>query len=173
MHGLGHGVGLQVHDPDISTMEGFQTGSAVTIEPGIYLRADALDYLPDTPGNRAMIRRLRPTLERYANIGVRIEDVYIFDESGVERASRGVPREIAEIDPGDSMLDRHGSTLMQAIGPTERVTLFVETIELRGEGIFLRFDLGAVREWEARAAVLARVAGARRSTSASSSAIKL
>jgi Xaa-Pro aminopeptidase len=98
MHGLGHGVGLAVHDPDISTIDGFQPGSAVTIEPGIYVRHDALDYLPDTPRNRAMIERLRPVMQRYLNVGVRIEDVYIFDENGVERASRGVPREIDEIE---------------------------------------------------------------------------
>jgi Xaa-Pro aminopeptidase len=98
MHGLGHGVGLEVHDPDISQLDSFQPGSAVTIEPGIYVRADAFEYLPDTPGNRAMVQRLRPTLERFANIGVRIEDVYIFDENGVERASRGVPRELEDVE---------------------------------------------------------------------------
>jgi Xaa-Pro aminopeptidase len=99
MHGLGHGVGLAVHDPDISsTPGGFQPGSAVTIEPGIYVRGDVFDYLPDTPANRALIARLRPAHQRYRNIGVRIEDVFIFDERGVERASAGVPREIAEIE---------------------------------------------------------------------------
>jgi Xaa-Pro aminopeptidase len=98
MHGLGHGVGLEVHDPDISSFAGFQPGSAVTIEPGIYVRADAFDYLPDTPDNRAMIQRLKPTLQRYAGTGVRIEDVYIFDQNGVERASRGAPREIDEVE---------------------------------------------------------------------------
>lgn len=99
MHGLGHGVGLAVHDPDISQSEaGFQPGSAVTIEPGIYVRADVFDHLPDTPGNRAMIARLRPVQQRHANIGVRIEDVFIFDENGIERVSRGVPREMAEIE---------------------------------------------------------------------------
>ena len=98
MHGLGHGVGLEVHDPDISTAAGFQPGTAVTIEPGLYVRADAFDYLPDTPSNRAMVQRLAPTLKRYANIGVRIEDVYIFDDNGIERASRGAPREAAEVE---------------------------------------------------------------------------
>lgn len=99
MHGLGHGVGLAVHDPDISqTAQGFGQGSAVTIEPGIYVRADAFDYLPDTPGNRAMIQRLRPALERYRNIGVRIEDVFIFGENGVEHVSAAAPREIEEIE---------------------------------------------------------------------------
>ena len=99
MHGLGHGVGLAVHDPDISQTQGrFAPGSAVTIEPGIYIRSDAFDYLPDTPGNRAMIQWLRPSLERYRNIGVRIEDVFIFDADGVERVSAAAPREIAEIE---------------------------------------------------------------------------
>ena len=99
MHGLGHGVGLAVHDPDVSTMPGgFRPGSAVTIEPGVYVRSDVFDYLPDTPANRAMMARLRPPHERYRNIGVRIEDVYIFDERGVERASAGVPRELEEIE---------------------------------------------------------------------------
>jgi Xaa-Pro aminopeptidase len=114
MHGLGHGVGLAVHDPDVSyTPEGFRPGSAVTIEPGIYVRADAFDYLQDTPANRAMIERLRPALERYRDIGVRIEDVFIFDEHGVERVSAGAPREIDEIEalmrePGLGDLGRRG-----------------------------------------------------------------
>ena len=98
LHGLGHGVGLEVHDPDISTSAGFQPGSAVTIEPGVYVRSDALDYLPDTPSNREMISRLRPVIGKYAGTGVRIEDVYIMDANGVERASRGAPREIDEIE---------------------------------------------------------------------------
>ncbi|MBR9989646.1 MAG: aminopeptidase P N-terminal domain-containing protein [Gemmatimonadetes bacterium] len=99
MHGLGHGVGLAVHDPDISQTRGsFAPGSAVTIEPGIYVRSDVFDYLPDTPANRAMIQRLRPAAERYRNIGVRIEDVYIFDGNGVERVSAAAPQEIDEIE---------------------------------------------------------------------------
>ncbi|HEX6134519.1 MAG TPA: aminopeptidase P N-terminal domain-containing protein [Longimicrobiales bacterium] len=99
MHGLGHGVGLAVHDPDISNGEsGFQPGSAVTIEPGIYVRGDVFDHLPDTPANRAMIQRLRPAAEKYRDIGVRIEDVFIFDERGVERVSAGAPQEIDEIE---------------------------------------------------------------------------
>jgi len=99
VHGLGHGVGLDVHDPDVSeTQAGFGPGSAVTIEPGLYIRGDAFDNLRDTPANRAMIARLRPALEKYRNIGVRIEDVFLFTDNGVERASSLVPREIAEIE---------------------------------------------------------------------------
>jgi Xaa-Pro aminopeptidase len=114
MHGLGHGVGLAVHDPDISqTATGFRPGSAVTIEPGIYVRSDVFDHLLDTPANRAMIQRLRPAVDRYRDIGVRIEDVFIFDEGGVERASAGVPREIDEIEalmrePGLGQARRRG-----------------------------------------------------------------
>jgi Xaa-Pro aminopeptidase len=98
MHGLGHGVGLDVHDPDISTFEGFAPGSAVTIEPGIYVRADAFDHIPDTPENRAMAARLSAALQTYRDIGVRIEDVFVTDENGTERVSRGAPREIDEIE---------------------------------------------------------------------------
>jgi Xaa-Pro aminopeptidase len=98
MHGLGHGIGLDVHDPEISYTAGFQPGSVFTIEPGVYVRADALDFLPDTPENRQMADRLRPVVQCYRNIGIRIEDDYIVTGSGVERVSAGLPREIAEIE---------------------------------------------------------------------------
>ncbi|HEU4882713.1 MAG TPA: Xaa-Pro aminopeptidase [Longimicrobium sp.] len=98
MHGLGHGIGLDVHDPDAAYSGGLVNGSAFTIEPGIYVRADALDYLPDTPRNRQLIARLRPALERYRNIGVRIEDDYFVTGGRVERVTAGAPREIAEIE---------------------------------------------------------------------------
>jgi len=80
-------------------------GSAFTIEPGIYVRQDVLDYLPDTPRNRAMIAKLRPAVQRYRNIGVRIEDDYFITEGGVERVSDGAPREIAEI---EALMAREG-----------------------------------------------------------------
>ncbi|HEX6040170.1 aminopeptidase P N-terminal domain-containing protein [Longimicrobium sp.] len=98
MHAIGHGIGLDVHDPEIGYTAGFAVGSAFTLEPGIYVRADALDYLPDTPRNRAFRERVRGALQRYRNIGVRIEDDYFFTEQGLERASVGAPREIAEIE---------------------------------------------------------------------------
>lgn len=98
MHGLGHGIGLDVHDPDASYYGTFALRSAFTIEPGIYVRADVLDYLPDTPGNRAMIQRLRPAVQQYQNIGVRIEDDYFVTATGAERVSEGAPREIDEIE---------------------------------------------------------------------------
>jgi Xaa-Pro aminopeptidase len=98
MHGLGHGIGLNVHDPDPSHLGTFAVGSIFTIEPGVYVRADALDHLPDTPENRAMAQRLRPVLDRYVNIGVRIEDNYLVTEDGVVRLTTGAPREMHEVE---------------------------------------------------------------------------
>jgi Xaa-Pro aminopeptidase len=98
MHGLGHGIGLEVHDPDQYYFSGvIRPGSAFTIEPGVYVRANVLDVLPDTPRNRALIARLRPAVDRYKNIGVRIEDDYIVTDRGVEWISRA-PREIGEVE---------------------------------------------------------------------------
>lgn len=98
MHGLGHGIGLDVHDPDMWYSTGFVVGSAFTIEPGIYVRADVLEYLPDTPRNREMAARIRPATERYRNIGVRIEDSYLITADGLEHISAGAPREIDEVE---------------------------------------------------------------------------
>ncbi len=98
MHAVGHGVGLEVHDPDISSFESFEVGSVFTLEPGLYIRGDALDFLRDSPDNREMIARLSPNIDRYRDLGVRIEDVYILTENGLERVSDEAPREIAEIE---------------------------------------------------------------------------
>jgi Xaa-Pro aminopeptidase len=98
MHGLGHGIGLAVHDPDPSGFGPFVPGSIFTIEPGIYVRDDALDHLPDTPENRAMAERLRPALQRYVHIGVRIEDDYLVTDDGFERLTAGAPREMEEVE---------------------------------------------------------------------------
>jgi Xaa-Pro aminopeptidase len=98
MHGLGHGIGLDVHDPEQYYFTGtIAEGSAFTIEPGVYVRENLLDILPATPRNRALIERIRPAVERYRNIGVRIEDDYIVTAQGVEWISRA-PREIDEIE---------------------------------------------------------------------------
>jgi Xaa-Pro aminopeptidase len=98
-HGLGHGIGLEVHDPPhpwVGTGT-FQVGDVFTIEPGIYISTRLLDMLADTPKNRAMIAKVRSVVERYQNIGVRIEDDYVITPGGVEWLSRA-PREIAEIE---------------------------------------------------------------------------
>lgn len=53
MHGLGHGIGLLVHDPDQYTSTGrFAVGSAFTIEPGIYVRGNLLEIIPTRRATR-------------------------------------------------------------------------------------------------------------------------
>jgi Xaa-Pro aminopeptidase len=98
-HGLGHGIGLEVHDPPhpwlgIGT---FKVGDVFTIEPGVYISTRLLDMLSDTPKNRSMIAKVRPVVEQYQNIGIRIEDDYVITRNGVEWLSRA-PREISEIE---------------------------------------------------------------------------
>ncbi|MFL5613162.1 MAG: aminopeptidase P N-terminal domain-containing protein [Gemmatimonadaceae bacterium] len=98
MHGLGHGIGLEVHDPDqFYYTQIIATGSAFTIEPGIYVRSDVLDVLPQTPRNRALATKLHAAVEQYRNIGVRIEDDYVATAIGIEWISRA-PRELGEIE---------------------------------------------------------------------------
>ena len=98
-HGLGHGIGLEVHDrPHPWYGSGtFQRGDVFTIEPGIYVSRKLLEILPDTPRNRAMIAKVRPAVERYHDIGIRIEDDYLVTDRGAEWLSRA-PREIAEVE---------------------------------------------------------------------------
>ena len=99
MHGLGHGIGLVVHDPDQMYLGAGQigVGSAFSIEPGIYVRAALADIVPNTPGNTAFIEKLRSALTRYANIGVRIEDNYVVTDNGLEWISC-VVREADEVE---------------------------------------------------------------------------
>ncbi|MFI5310853.1 MAG: aminopeptidase P N-terminal domain-containing protein [Gemmatimonadales bacterium] len=101
MHSLGHAIGLDVHDTDQSDAGGggvLREGSAFTIEPGIYVRANTVDLIPDTPKNAPLRARIAAAVRRYANIGVRIEDDYIVTATGFERITEGAPREIEEIE---------------------------------------------------------------------------
>jgi Xaa-Pro aminopeptidase len=71
IHGLGHSVGLNVHDPTDydSTLE---AGMVVTLEPGI--------YIPDE------------------KLGVRIEDMILVTPDGAELLTRRLPRDPEEIE---------------------------------------------------------------------------
>jgi Xaa-Pro aminopeptidase len=83
MHGLGHGIGLAVHDPDQKDSDGIAVGSAYSIEPGIYVRQELLDIIPKE-GNDAFLARIAPMVRKFANTGVRIEDNYVVTEQGVK-----------------------------------------------------------------------------------------
>ena len=96
MHGLGHGIGLAVHDPDQKDREGIGIGSAYSIEPGIYVRQELLDIIPKA-GNEAMLAKIAPAVRKYANTGVRIEDNYVVTENGVKWISC-VAREADEVE---------------------------------------------------------------------------
>ncbi len=95
-HGLGHWIGMNVHD--VGGYSTLRAGMVYTNEPGIYIREDALDNLPNTPENKAFIEKVRPVYEKYKNIGVRIEDDMLVTETGVEWMSGKLPRSIADVE---------------------------------------------------------------------------
>jgi Xaa-Pro aminopeptidase len=96
MHGTGHWLGMNVHD--VGGRAAFVPGAVFTNEPGIYVRADALDYLPKTPENEKFIAAIRPAFEKYKNIGVRIEDDILVTENGYRNLSAALPRTIPDVE---------------------------------------------------------------------------
>ena len=71
IHGLGHNIGLNVHDPGDNCAP-LQPGMVVTVEPGIYIPEE--------------------------NLGVRIEDDVLITESGYKLLSERLPRDPGEIE---------------------------------------------------------------------------
>lgn len=83
MHGLGHWLGLDVHDVGDYGNERdrpLQIGMVLTVEPGIYISREA-----DVP-------------EQYKGIGIRIEDNLLITEYGNKNLTSGCPKEIADIE---------------------------------------------------------------------------
>lgn len=97
LHGFGHWLGMNVHDVGDYAAK-LQPGMIFTNEPGIYIRGDALDYIPDLPENKAFLAKIRPVFEKYKNIGVRIEDDLLVTETGVEWMTKNLPRTISAIE---------------------------------------------------------------------------
>jgi Xaa-Pro aminopeptidase len=96
-HGVSHWIGHDVHDVGVRAKP-LEPGMAFVIEPGIYIRPQALENLPATSANAAFLQKVRPVVEKYKNIGVRIEDSYLLTPTGLERLSATVPRTIDEIE---------------------------------------------------------------------------
>jgi Xaa-Pro aminopeptidase len=72
IHGLGHSIGLNVHDPGLEYCKPLLPGMVVTVEPGIYIPEE--------------------------NLGVRIEDDVLVTETGVELLSQKLPRDVETIE---------------------------------------------------------------------------
>jgi Xaa-Pro aminopeptidase len=94
-HGIGHSIGLNVHDPGQGEL---QPGAVVTVEPGIYIRPDVLEYLPKTPENEKFIAAVKPAFEKYKGIGVRIEDDVLVTESAPVVMSGGIPSKLEDVE---------------------------------------------------------------------------
>ncbi|MCF2856638.1 Xaa-Pro aminopeptidase [Pseudoalteromonas sp. SMS1] len=84
MHGLGHWLGLDVHDVGEYKLDEadrpFEPGMVLTIEPGLYFDEDA-----EVPA-------------QYKGIGVRIEDDLLVTQVGYENLTVDVPKSIQEIE---------------------------------------------------------------------------
>ncbi len=96
-HGANHYIGIDVHDVGERTRP-LQPGMAFVIEPGIYIRQSALEALPMTADNRALVDKIQPAVKKYLDIGVRIEDAFLLEEDGLRRLTASVPRTIEEVE---------------------------------------------------------------------------
>lgn len=97
MHGIGHWLGMNVHDVGRSGVP-LKPGMTFTNEPGIYIREDALNYLPDTAEWKDFVQKVRPAFEKYKNIGVRIEDDMLVTDAGVDWLTKNLPRKLEDIE---------------------------------------------------------------------------
>jgi Xaa-Pro aminopeptidase len=94
MHSVGHGVGLDVHDPLSPALE---PGSVFMIEMGAYVRRRMETLIPATPRNAAFLSRTAAARTRFAGFGVRLEDEYFATRDGVVLVTPW-PRAIAEVE---------------------------------------------------------------------------
>lgn len=97
MHGTSHWIGMNVHDVgDYKTP--LAPGMVLTVEPGIYIRPDALDWLPKTPENERFIKAVRPAFEKYKGIGIRIEDDILVTNGDPVNMSASIPRKLEDVE---------------------------------------------------------------------------
>jgi Xaa-Pro aminopeptidase len=93
-HGPVHGIGIDVHDP----LDRLDPGAAFVVEPGLYIRPDVLERLASEPATSTLARSLQPAVERYRNIGIRIEDSFIMTPAGPEMLSGTAPRQAEDVE---------------------------------------------------------------------------
>lgn len=84
-HGIGHWLGLDVHDAGLYYKKGeprpIETNMCFTVEPGLYIPAE------DTSAPK-----------NYRGIGIRIEDNIRVTSSGSENMTSSVPKEISDLE---------------------------------------------------------------------------
>jgi Xaa-Pro aminopeptidase len=85
MHGTSHWLGMDVHDVGAYTRDGkarpLEPGMVITIEPGMYIAADA----PEVP-------------VEFRGIGVRIEDDVAIARDGREVLTAACPKTVADVE---------------------------------------------------------------------------
>jgi Xaa-Pro aminopeptidase len=96
-HGICHWIGMDVHDVG-DYKKPLEAGMAFVVEPGIYVRPQALETLEDTPENRTFKERVAKAVEKYKGLGVRVEDSFLLTATGLKRLSAATPRTIEEIE---------------------------------------------------------------------------
>jgi Xaa-Pro aminopeptidase len=96
-HGICHYIGMDVHDVGDYSRP-FEAGMAFVIEPGLYVREAALEHLPRTPENEAFIQAVRPAVQKYRDVGVRVEDSFLLTAAELRHLSADVPRTVEEIE---------------------------------------------------------------------------
>ena len=99
MHGTSHWLGMNVHD--VGGGAKFEPGMVFTNEPGIYVRPDALDYVPGGWSQENWDKfksTIGPAFQKYKGSGVRIEDDMVITPDGVRWMTEALPRKIADIE---------------------------------------------------------------------------
>jgi Xaa-Pro aminopeptidase len=85
MHRTGHWLGMDVHDVGDYKIDGhwrlLEPGMVLTVEPGLYIPADA-----------------KGVAKKWRGIGIRIEDDVLVTRDGHEVLSQGAPKSVAEIE---------------------------------------------------------------------------